>query len=234
MKIAAIKVGENPQLLDIEPDSERSYLKAFQGLVGGLVEAFDPLWGDEPCLLVNEEYLFNGSEPNRAIYANKRMYELEYLSPFTRDPVMPGELYNVIYGDFIAVSYTPEGEPRDITEEEFEEVYSTFAGSVSVLSGMVEAQSIKRAQCTEHIKVNLPDTQESYFSGNGEGVWVLVAPEVKQLHDEDARGGLSFGVLDNDSVYYPSLKHGEVIPFEWRGEKRPVAPFSYLVQRFGA
>lgn len=44
----------------------------------------------------------------------------------------------------------------------------------------------------------------------------------------DARGGFYFGILDNDSCYWPGLNHGAVIPFEMRGDKRPVAPYEWL------
>lgn len=33
---------------------------------------------------------------------------------------------------------------------------------------------------TEHIKVNLPLTEQDYLAGNGEGVWVLVDSETKR------------------------------------------------------
>lgn len=81
------------------------------------------------------------------------------------------------------------------------------------------------SKMTEYIKVNFPLTESDFNSGNGEGMWVLVDPETKKAHDEDAAGGTYFGVLDNDSVYYPGLDHGTVVPFEMRGEKRPVADF---------
>lgn len=83
----------------------------------------------------------------------------------------------------------------------------------------------EKSSMTEYIKVNFPLTEEEYISGNGEGMWVLVDPETKKAHDEDASGGRHFGVLDNDSVYYPDLKHGTVFPFEMRGNSRPVADF---------
>ena len=78
---------------------------------------------------------------------------------------------------------------------------------------------------TEHIKVNLPLTEQDYLAGNGEGVWVLVDPKTKRAHDEDATGGGYVGILDNDSCYYPGLNAGELIPFELRGIFRPVANF---------
>lgn len=75
------------------------------------------------------------------------------------------------------------------------------------------------------IMVNFPLTAEDFASGNGEGVWVKVDAETKAVYDADASGGQYVGVLDNDSFYYPGLNHGALIPFEMRGEYRPVADF---------
>lgn len=84
---------------------------------------------------------------------------------------------------------------------------------------------ISRDAMTEYIKVNLPLTKQDYAAGNGEGVWVLVDSETKKAHDEDATGGSYIGILSNDSCYYPGLNCGELLPFEMRGEYRPVADF---------
>lgn len=89
-----------------------------------------------------------------------------------------------------------------------------------------------RSAMTEHIKVNFPLTEEDYQRGNGEGMWVLVDKETKKLHDVDITGGQYVGILDNDSVYYPGLDHGAVVPFEMRGENRPVADFHGFVTEF--
>ena len=74
------------------------------------------------------------------------------------------------------------------------------------------SEPMNRNAMTEYIKVNLPLTERDYAAGNGEGVWVLVDPETKKAHDEEATGGLYVGILDNDSCYYPCLNHGELIP----------------------
>jgi len=75
------------------------------------------------------------------------------------------------------------------------------------------------------IKVNFPLMAEDYVSGNGEGMWVRVDAETKAAYDADASGGRYIGVLDNDSFYNPGLNHGVLVPFEMRGEYRPVADF---------
>lgn len=81
---------------------------------------------------------------------------------------------------------------------------------------------------TEHIKVNLPNDEDSAKTGNGEGCWVLVTKEVKKLHDEDVTGGIYEGKLDNNSCYYPNLKAGEIIRFEMKGVNRPLAIYEDL------
>lgn len=83
---------------------------------------------------------------------------------------------------------------------------------------MVEIQN-------KYIKVNIPLTEEDYRSGNGEGVWVEVDAETRAAYDRDAIGLGYHGILANDSLYYPGLKCGDVIPFEMRGENRPVVDF---------
>lgn len=232
--IAVIEPGRDPYLKEVEPEDregrEASYLGAFQREVGGNVEAYGVLWDDEPLLYVNEEFLFNGSQPNRAIYANDHMEKEGYLSQMDyKSVVKAGDLYGVIFGTFIAVSYDPETDkPRDISIEEWLEVCATFAGIRSVLSGALEVTKLQADKCTEYIKVNLPDNKDSYTTGNGEGVWVLVSERVKEIYDQDAEGGYYFGILDNDSCYWPGLNHGAAIPFEMRGKNRPVVPYEWL------
>lgn len=85
--------------------------------------------------------------------------------------------------------------------------------------------NVDKSRMTEHIMVNLSLTEQDYLAGNGEGVWVLVDPETKKAHDTDVTGEGYIGILDNDSFYYPGLNHGELLPFEMRGECRPVADF---------
>lgn len=94
-------------------------------------------------------------------------------------------------------------------------------------------QRERKQKNMEYIKVNLPASQEAYRNGNGEGVWVLVEENVKKAYDNDEGGTCYEGVLDNDSVYYPALKHGVTIPFEMRGENRPVTPYNWLVNNYG-
>lgn len=83
----------------------------------------------------------------------------------------------------------------------------------------------------QYIKVNLPDSRKSYGYGNGEGVWVLVDAETKAAHDADVEGGLYRGTLDNDSLYWPGLSHGDEVVFEMRGENRPVVSYDWLEAR---
>lgn len=232
--IAVIEPGRDPYLKEVEPEDregrEASYLGAFQREVDGLVEAYGVLWDDEPLIYVNEEFLFNGSTPNRAIYANDHMEKEGYLSQMDyKSVVKAGDLYGVIFGTFIAVSYDPETDKaRDMPIEEWLKVCAAFAGIRSVLSGALEVTKLQASRCTEYIKVNLPGSKADYLTGNGEGVWVLVNEHVKRAHDQDAEGGFYFGILDNDSCYWPGLNHGAAIPFEMRGTNRPVAPYEWL------
>ncbi|RKI66759.1 hypothetical protein D7V91_11700 [bacterium 1xD42-67] len=88
-----------------------------------------------------------------------------------------------------------------------------------------------KSQMTEYIKINFPLNETDYLMGNGEGMWLKVDPTTKAAYDADASGGHYVGILDNDSVYFPGLNHGECIPFEMRGVYRPVADFPGLLSK---
>ena len=81
---------------------------------------------------------------------------------------------------------------------------------------------------TNSIKANLPEDPEGYERGNGEGCFFLVDDETKEAYDTDASGTGYVGILDNDSISYPNLKHGELLPLEMRGDRRPVVPLEAL------
>lgn len=82
------------------------------------------------------------------------------------------------------------------------------------------------------IKANLPATEEDYKGGGGEGCFFIVDHETKKAYDNDTKGGLYFGTLDNDSIYWPTLRHGTVCPLEMRGENRPVVPYQWLKDNY--
>lgn len=94
-----IPVGSKP--FEVWIDKNNS-LAELQDLVNGNVEVLRVL-GNGVDLWVNDEGLFNGSKPNRAIYATKHMEEVGYLDQLTfGHPVKEGELYSLICGDFVA------------------------------------------------------------------------------------------------------------------------------------
>lgn len=84
-------------------------------------------------------------------------------------------------------------------------------------------------------KLNLPDTQDGFDRGNGEGVWAYSDDETKKIHDEEiVLGGIYFARILNDSVYYPGkLKYNEIVAFEMRGKYRPIAFFTELNEKYG-
>lgn len=139
MKAAAIRVGRQPEIIEIDGS-----LKSMQAVVGGFIEPFNVLFGEEPCLFVNEEGLF-GCEPNRAVYATKEMQEQGYYSQITGLPVAEGELNSILFGDILAVSSSVDeyGEyiERDITDEEFMKLREVFKDETS---GIREVFKVKR------------------------------------------------------------------------------------------
>lgn len=147
MKGMLIPVDGEPRAIDIQEDAYGSILRDLQRLVHGYVEPFDALFGEEVCLYVNENGMYE-CQPNRAGIATKRMEDDGYASP--SDPtrsVREGEPYNVLYGDIVAVGFDPEtGSSRDLTDEEAALVGDYFTrvsapGSGSGTLGAVRAVS---------------------------------------------------------------------------------------------
>ena len=84
-----IPVGSKP--FEVWIDKNNS-LAELQDLVDGNVDVLSVL-GNGVDLWVNDEGLFNGSQPNRAIYATKHMEEVGYLDQLTfGHPVKEGEI----------------------------------------------------------------------------------------------------------------------------------------------
>lgn len=109
-----IPVGSKP--FEVWIDKNNS-LAELQDLVNGNVEVLRVL-GNGVDLWVNDEGLFNGSQPNRAIYATKHMEEVGYLDQLTfGHPVKEGELYSLICGDFVAFGVDEEGEIASLPQE---------------------------------------------------------------------------------------------------------------------
>lgn len=127
IKAALIPVCEKPRIIEVD---ETKMLKQLQSLVGGLIEPFDPPYGETPLLWVNESGIFE-CPPNRAVYANRRMVDKGYLVGYNFERVVEqGELYAILHGDIVAVSYDRDEEyneiPRDITDDEFARLCHDF------------------------------------------------------------------------------------------------------------
>lgn len=108
MKGVLIPTDGAPRPIDIQKDSDSSVLSSLQRLVGGNIEAFPVIFGDNICVYVNEEGLYN-CPPNRAVYATHGMEEAGYISQIDYShTVKEGELYTVLFGDLVAVGYDPD------------------------------------------------------------------------------------------------------------------------------
>lgn len=144
MKGVLIPTGGAPRPIDIQKDSDGSALSSLQQLVGGNIEAFPVIFGDDICVYVNEEGLYN-CPPNRAVYATWGMEEAGYLSQLDYDhAVKEGELYTVLFGDLVAVGYDPEtGEDRDLTNSEVQTVSDYFTKVSAPGSGYKEVLAIQ-------------------------------------------------------------------------------------------
>jgi hypothetical protein len=78
------------------------------------------------------------------------------------------------------------------------------------------------------IKFNIPESEQSYISGNGEGCWGYI--EDSETYEKYTKGTGEFEViLLNDCWEYPALTYGTVCQVEGRGEDyRPVAKWDWL------
>ena len=95
-------------------------------------------------MIVNEEFLYNGSLPNRAVYANERVHDMGFLDQMTYTHVPEvGELYSLIFGTFLAVSHDAEGNPRDMPADEWANVLEAFSGDDSINSCLREVMRIR-------------------------------------------------------------------------------------------
>lgn len=144
MKGVLIPTDGAPRPIDIQKDSDGSALHSLQQLVGGNIEAFPVIFGDDICVYVNEEGLYN-CPPNRAVYATQGMEEAGYISQLDYDhAVKEGELYTVLFGDLVAVGYDPEtGEDRDLTDSEVATVSDFFTKVSTPGSGFREVLAIQ-------------------------------------------------------------------------------------------
>ena len=138
---------------------------------------------------------------------------------------------------FYHFTYTSGANPYIAkTDQERDRVLSEHetAGEVvaEVATGfyIVDDKKIIDSWPIDYIKVNLPATYGDYMAGYGESVFVIVSANVKKAYDADENGTSYTGILDNDSYYYIGLNHGAIIPFEMRGENKPVVPYSWLTE----
>lgn len=147
MRIGYIGVMEEPKCVEISPNANGSYLSALQSLVHGLIEPFGVLFGESPMLYVNEEGMLQGMGPNRAVYATKSMEKNGYLSQLDfSTSVKEGDCYAVLYGPILAVSHDENGNFRDISDDEWDQVRAEFSGPESMQSGLAAFRAIVQGQ----------------------------------------------------------------------------------------
>jgi len=74
------------------------------------------------------------------------------------------------------------------------------------------------------VKVNLPEDESKWVSGNGEGVWAAPCSEEdsQKCRDDNSYHEDAFVRLMNQPLFHP-LIWGDKIRVQTRGDKRPVA-----------
>ena len=144
MKVVHVKPFEDPKVVEIVPDEDGSYYSELKRLVGGLLEHVDVFFPNGPTVIVNDEFLLNGSIPNRPLYATKYMHDAGYLDQLTYSRVVEeGELYLVVFGDFVVASYDEDGLLRDMTSEEIQAAFDLVKTGEYSLQAVFELQAIK-------------------------------------------------------------------------------------------
>ena len=115
-----------------EPCEVQSSLRGLQAAVGGNIEAYDGLFGDDMTIYVNDMGKLTQT-PNRAVYARAD-------DPYGNDE---GELVEVLYGPVVVVGFNWEtGESIGLTERQVDEVVSYFTDTSMPGSGAVEAAKL--------------------------------------------------------------------------------------------
>ena len=164
-----VPVSGIPEKIDIKADECGSTLHALQELVGGNIEPFNVIFGDDISLYVNEEGLY-ACPPNRAVYATKSMEDDGYISQMDyTTAVKEGELYTILFGDIVAVGFDPEtGADRDLTEGEMVKVESYFTEVSAPGSGLDEVIAIRRGAQRDSARPSLKEEAEVSRAAAGE------------------------------------------------------------------
>lgn len=132
-----IPMYEKPREVSI---SQSGALEELQQYVGGLIEPLHVL-GDGVCLYVNDDGI-STLTPNRALYATKEMEETGYLSQIDFEHVAKeGELYTILFGNIVAVSYDENMELQDLSQEQIDSLSEQFKDWTS---GFREVMNIRR------------------------------------------------------------------------------------------
>jgi len=89
------------------------------------------------------------------------------------------------------------------------------------IDGSAEVEGIELSGNRRVVKVNVPDSEAGFKSGNGEGMWGYIRREEDLQKYDEGKGEFEV-ILLNTSVYWPQLPWGTIITAEGRGGNRPV------------
>ena len=140
----------------ISPDGKGSFTHAINMLVDGWVEHVDVCFAHGPTIIVNEDGIAQGMQPNRILWATKHTHDTGYLRQ--RDyarVVEEDEAYTVLYGPVVAadefytlrdddcvVAYAP------VTNPEIKEVekYISPGGEIAACVILLGSEIPKRTE----------------------------------------------------------------------------------------
>jgi hypothetical protein len=81
----------------------------------------------------------------------------------------------------------------------------------------------------KYIKVNLPDSEEKFKSGNGEGIWAYPVTEADELICNNGGVGETFDVYTmNDCIMYPFTCATIIKVRNTGAETRPVLDYDWM------
>lgn len=97
--------------------------------------------------------------------------------------------------------------------------YTYLNGTKKIIPKLNEYKS------ENYIKVNLPDIIDS---GEEEILYAVVDDETLSRHNQNEEG-YSLAMLLDDSIHYPGLSYGAIVPIELKKNGPPIVPFSELL-----
>ena len=120
---------------------------------------------------------------------------------------------------------------KELTQEELDNIELAESRAKSLgLKTMVREIAEENYTLYEqlYIKFNIPESEEKFKSGNGEGVWAQpLTEEDKEICDSNSTGDTFKVIILNSALTFP-FDWGTVVTVETRGDSRPVLSYDWF------